>query len=408
ARSEEALREQARRLGGYLADRRDVDAVAVAHGLAAGRTHFTHRAVVVDPAGSVAGSVAGGVVLGGALEAVAEGRAHPGVVYGRVSAQGPGKTVFVFPGQGSQQAGMGLRLYDTFEVFRDALDECDQALRAHTGWSVVRVLRASAGTDVGVGVPALVGAEVVQPVLFAVMVSLARLWRSWGIVPDAVVGHSQGEIAAACVAGALSLEDAALVVALRSRVLAGLAGSGAMASVWADEAEVSVLLERWRGRLWVATVNGPRSTTVSGTAEAVREFLAVCEAEGVGARAVEVDYASHSPLVEPLRETVLEALAGIEPRPGEVAFHSTVEGEAIGRPLDTTGLDGDYWYRNLRNSVRFDETVQCLLDRDHRVFVEVSPHPILVPAFGARVEAHEVPAIAVGSLRKDRPEVAAL
>ncbi|MGW0593037.1 SDR family NAD(P)-dependent oxidoreductase [Streptosporangium sp. NPDC002607] len=226
-----------------------------------------------------------------------------------------------------------------------------------------------------------------------------------------MVGHSQGEIAAACVAGALSLEDAALVVALRSRVLAGLAGSGAMASVWADEATVVGWLERWRGRLWVATVNGPQNTTVSGTAEAVEEFLALCEAEGVRARAVEVDYASHSPLVEPLRETILEALAGIEPQPGEVAFHSTVEGvegQVTGRPLDTTGLDGDYWYRNLRNSVRLHETVESLLDQDHRVFVEVSPHPILVPAFGARVEAHEVPAIAVGSLRKDRPEVVAL
>ncbi|MFI6458806.1 acyltransferase domain-containing protein, partial [Streptosporangium amethystogenes] len=224
----------------------------------------------------------------------------------------------------------------------------------------------------------------------------------------AVVGHSQGEIAAAHVAGALSLQDAALVVALRSRALAGLAGTGAMASVWADEAAVMALLERWPGRLWVATVNGPRNTTVSGTAEAVREFLGVCEAEGVRARAVEVDYASHSPLVEPLRETVLEALAGIVPRRGEVAFYSTVEGEAVGRPLDTTGLDGGYWYRNLRNSVRLHETVESLLGQDHRVFVEVSPHPILVPAFAAGVEAHEVSAIAVGSLRKDRPEVIAL
>ncbi|MEV4383871.1 type I polyketide synthase, partial [Streptosporangium sp. NPDC049644] len=158
ARSEEVLREQARRLGGYLADRQDagVDAVAVAHGLAVGRTHFAHRAVIVDPAGSVAGGVertgeAGGGVLGGALEAVAEGRVHPGVVYGRVSAQGPGRTVFVFPGQGSQQAGMGLQLYDAFEVFRDALDECDRVLGAHTGWSVVQVLRG------GAGAPALVG-----------------------------------------------------------------------------------------------------------------------------------------------------------------------------------------------------------------------------------------------------------
>ncbi|MEV4753444.1 SDR family NAD(P)-dependent oxidoreductase, partial [Streptosporangium sp. NPDC049248] len=152
--------------------------------------------------------------------------------------------------------------------------------------------------------------------------------------------------------------------------------------------------------------------TVSGTAEAVAEFLAVCEAEGVRARAVEVDYASHSPLVETLEEPILKALAGIAPQAAEVAFYSTVEGEVTGGPADTTGLDGGYWYRNLRNSVRFDETVQSLLDQDHRVFVEVSPHPILVPALAARVEAHVeargTPAVAVGSLRKDRAEVTAL
>ncbi|WP_405150565.1 SDR family NAD(P)-dependent oxidoreductase [Sphaerisporangium sp. NBC_01403] len=394
-RSEEALRAQAGRLGGYLAGRRDVDAVAVAHGLAAGRTHFAHRAVIVGPA-------VGESDVGGGLGAVAGGWSHPGVVCGRVSSQGPGRTVLVFPGQGSQQAGMGLQLYEAFGVFRGALDECDEALRSYTGWSVVEVLRGEAG------VPGMRGAGVVQPVLFAVMVSLARLWRSWGIVPDAVVGHSQGEIAAAHVAGALSLQDAAVVVALRSRALAGLAGSGAMASVWADAVTVSGWLGRWEGRLWVATVNGPQSTTVSGTTEAVQEFLAVCAAEGVRAQAVDVDYASHSPLVEGLRETILQALAGIDPQSAEVPFFSTVEGEAAGRPLDTTGLDAGYWYRNLRNSVRFDETVACLLDQDHRVFVEVSPHPILVPAFQARIEAHDLPAVAVGSLRKDRPEATAL
>ncbi|WP_424533747.1 SDR family NAD(P)-dependent oxidoreductase [Sphaerisporangium viridialbum] len=396
-RSAEALRAQAERLGGYLAGRPDVDAVAVAHGLARGRTHFAHRAVIVGPAVG-----AGDSTVGGALGAVAGGLSHPGVVCGQVSGRA-GKTVFVFPGQGSQQVGMGLELYEAFEVFRRELDECDGALRRYTGWSVVEVLRG------GASAPVMVGADVVQPVLFAVMVSLARLWRSWGIVPDAVVGHSQGEIAAACVAGALSLQDAAAaVVALRSRALVGLAGTGAMASVWADAVTVAGWLGRWEGRLWVATVNGPQSTTVSGTTEAVKEFLAVCAAEGVRAQAVDVDYASHSPLVEGLRETILEALAGIDPQSAEVPFFSTVEGEADGRPLDTTGLDAGYWYRNLRNCVRFDETVGCLLDQDHRVFVEVSPHPILVPAFAARVEAHDAPAVAVGSLRRDRSEVAAL
>ncbi|MFA1552051.1 acyltransferase domain-containing protein, partial [Actinomadura chokoriensis] len=239
--------------------------------------------------------------------------------------------------------------------------------------------------------------DVVQPVLFAVMVSLAALWRSYGVEPAAVVGHSQGEIAAACVAGALSLQDAAQVVALRSRELAVLAGRGGMVSVSAPVERVRQWLRRWDGRLDVAAINGPGSTVVSGEVPALEELLAECQAEGVRARRVPVDYASHSVQVESLRERLLEVLAGISPRPAAIPFYSTVTAEL----MDTTGLDADYWYRNLRNTVCFEEAARVVVGAGHGVFVEVSPHPVLTMGVQETLEDLGSDAVVVGSLRRD-------
>ncbi|WP_225798324.1 acyltransferase domain-containing protein, partial [Streptomyces aculeolatus] len=182
------------------------------------------------------------------------------------------------------------------------------------------------------------GVDVVQPVLFAVMVGLARLWESVGVVPDVVVGHSQGEIAAAHVAGGLSLEDAARVVALRSKALVALSGGGAMAQVALGEVEAAALVGSWEGRVVVAAVNGPASTVVSGESAAVEELLARCEAEGVWARRIGVDYASHGPQVEEIRDELLQALSGITPVSSRISFHSTVTGEVT----DTATLDAGY------------------------------------------------------------------
>src|SRR5690606_18361576 len=208
AKSEESLRAQARRLLAYAEKTHDLPGAGRA---LARRSAFAHRAVVVarDREELLAG-----------LKALAEGSAHESLASG-VAGAGV-RPVFVFPGQGSQWAGMAVDLLDTDETFRDALLRCDEALRPYTGWSVVDVLR---------GERPLEGTDVIQPVLFAVMISLAELWRSLGVTPDTVIGHSQGEIAAACIAGALSLEDAAKVVALRSRVLTRLRGTGGMLAV---------------------------------------------------------------------------------------------------------------------------------------------------------------------------------
>ncbi|MFE6398041.1 type I polyketide synthase [Streptomyces alboflavus] len=382
ARSDPALRAQASALRERLLADPALDPVDVAHSLQTTRAALEHRAVV----------------LGGdrdallpALAAVAEARETPAAV--EAVATEPGRTVFVFPGQGAQWQGMAAGLWDAAPVFRARLTECADALAPHTDWSVADVVRGrAAGVD-----PERV--DVVQPALWAVMVSLAELWRSYGVQPAAVVGHSQGEIAAACVAGGLSLDDGARVVALRSRALTAIAGRGGMVSLALGAAEAEDLVAAWDGRLSLAAANGPASVVVSGGTAVLDDLLAHCERTGLWARRVPVDYASHSPHVEAVRERIAEDLAGIRPRPGRVAFMSTLTGAF----LDTAGLDGDYWYRNLRESVRFEPAVRELLAQGFGAFVESSPHPMLT--MGLRevlAERPGGPGVAVASLRRDQ------
>ncbi|MFE0774557.1 acyltransferase domain-containing protein [Streptomyces sp. NPDC058861] len=304
------------------------------------------------------------------------------MVRGR-AADGPsGPVVFVFPGQGSQWLAMGKRLYAGSEVFARSVDACERALAPYVDWSLVDVLT-GAGTA-----PSLDRVDVVQPALFSMMVSLARVWRSFGVVPDAVVGHSQGEIAAACAAGALGLDDAARIVALRSRAVVELLGrDGGMSAVAAPADRVGELLAPWSDRISVAAVNGPSSVVVAGDGAALDAFGAAAEAAGVRVRRVKVDYASHSHHVERLRERVLEVTEGIAPRETAVRFHSTV----TGGPLDTRSLDGAYWYANLRSMVRFGEVVEDLMRVPGAVFVEVSPHPVLQVAMEEAADALPVP-----------------
>ncbi|MHA4820415.1 acyltransferase domain-containing protein, partial [Streptomyces aculeolatus] len=217
------------------------------------------------------------------------------------------------------------------------------------------------------------------------------------VEPAAVVGHSQGEIAAAYVAGALSLADAAKIVALRSRALTALAGTGGMASVALSAEQARERLAPWEGRIGIAAMNGPASTVVSGDAEALDELLAACEADAVRARRIPVDYASHAPQVEAIREELLAALGPISPVSAQVPFHSTVTGEV----LDTAGLTADYWFRNLRQPVRFEEVTGALLAQGHRVFIEASPHPVLTVGVQETIDAAGAQATTLGTLRRD-------
>ncbi|KJS52890.1 hypothetical protein VM98_28580, partial [Streptomyces rubellomurinus subsp. indigoferus] len=273
---------------------------------------------------------------------------------------------------------------DKAPVFAARIAECEAALAPHVDWSLTEVLRSGEDLD---------RVDVVQPALWAVMVALAQLWRAVGVEPAAVVGHSQGEIAAACVAGALSLEDGARVVALRSRALLALSGKGGMVSLPLPAEEVAVLLEPYGGRIGVAALNGPSSTVVSGDADALEQLLA----EHERARRIDVDYASHGPHVEQIREELLTALASITPRTADVPFHSTVTGGEV----DTTTLDAEYWYTNLRQPVRFAPVVEALARQGHGSFVEVSAHPVVTVAVGECIERSGRNAVALGTLRRD-------
>ncbi|MFF7634693.1 SDR family NAD(P)-dependent oxidoreductase [Kitasatospora sp. NPDC008050] len=380
ARTEQALAAQAAELAAALAAGPEQEAVDLAFSLATTRTAFEHRAVLLG---------AEAAELRPLLDLLAQGAAAPGLVRG--TADDRGRTVFVFPGQGSQWAGMALELLDTAPVFRASMNRCAEALAEFTDWDLLAVLRGEPAA------PGLDAVDVVQPVLFAVMVSLARLWESVGVRPDAVVGHSQGEIAAAHIAGALSLTDAARVVALRSKALTVLAGQGGMASVALPLDRAETLIEPWGERLALAAVNGSAAVVVSGAAEAVEELLAAAEQAGVRARRIQVDYASHSPQVSAIRERLLAELAPITPRSGDVPFYSSVTGEL----LDTVGLDAGYWYTNLRRPVRFDLAVQALREAGHRTFVESSPHGVLTFAINETLEeADGEPALVLGTLRR--------
>ncbi|WP_425087977.1 SDR family NAD(P)-dependent oxidoreductase [Streptomyces cyanogenus] len=379
-RTEAALRAQAARLHQYVTEHPELDPAAVGHALATTRSAFRHRGVVLG---------ADGAQLLRGLSALTAGEPAEGVVGGVADGAG---TVFVFPGQGSQWRGMAEDLLESSEVFTEHMAACERALDRYVDWSLLDVLRGAPGA------PGLDRVDVLQPALFAVMVSLAELWKAAGVRPDAVIGHSQGEIAAAYVAGALCLDDAAAVVALRSKLLLPLAGSGTMASVALPAADLEERLSGWNGRVGTAAVNGPTVTVVSGDAQAVRELVDACVADGVRARLIPVDYASHSDHVERIREELLSRLAHLTPRTAGIPFYSTVTGTEI----DTSGLDADYWYRNIRRRVLFSETTGALLDAGHSLFVEISPHPVLTVGIEQTAEAREAAATAIGTLRRDR------
>ncbi|WP_329303978.1 SDR family NAD(P)-dependent oxidoreductase [Streptomyces sp. NBC_00659] len=380
ARTEEALRAQAGRLLERVEARADAEPAAVARALATTRASFDQRAVVVGQ---------GRADLLQGLRALAEGASAPQVVEGTSVGEDAGRAVFVFPGQGAQWAGMAVELLDTSPVFAARLTECAKALAPFTDWSLIDVLREAPGA------PGFDRVDVVQPALWAVNVSIAALWRSHGIHPAAVVGHSQGEIAAAAVAGALTLQDAARVVALRSRAIIALAGRGGMVSVALPAAEARELLASWQG-LSVAAVNGPASVVVSGSTAELDELMERCAAQEVRARRITVDYASHSAHVEEIHDEVAELLAPIAPRTAEVPLFSTVDGEW----LDTTVMDAEYWYRNLRQTVRFEDAVRALAGSGHGLFVECSPHPVVAMGVQETVEDAGSAAAVVGSLRR--------
>ena len=385
ARSPEALGEQARRYSEYLAGPAGPPLRDVAFTAAVRRTHHGHRLAVV---GRDRREIAA------RLDAYLESGAAPGLVQGRDEHRS--RVVFVFPGQGSQWIGMGRRLLETEPAFRAALERCDSAIARAAGWSLLDELAAGDASR-------LDRIDVVQPALFAIQVALAELWRAWGIVPTAVVGHSMGEVAAAHVAGALTLDDAARIICVRSRLLRGISGRGAMAVVELSPEEAAGRLRGREGRLSIAVCNSDRSTVIAGEVDDLEALLGELGRDGVFCRRVKVDVASHSPQVDPLKDDLVGALAGIEPGPTRIPMYSTV----TGAPIDGTRLDPGYWMRNLRETVQFSAAIRRLLSDGGDAFVEISPHPVLLPAIEQTVPA-EHPTLCVPSMRREESERAVM
>ncbi|HEV3290933.1 MAG TPA: SDR family NAD(P)-dependent oxidoreductase, partial [Streptosporangiaceae bacterium] len=365
-RSAAGLRGQAGRLAAWLTARPGLDLADVGWSLATTRSVLEHRAVIT---GTDCGELTAG------LAALTAGEPAAGVATG--VAGGRGKVVFVFPGQGSQWPGMGRELAACCPVFAARLAECSRALAPWVDWDLEQVLAGAPGA------PGLDRAEVVQPVLWAVMVSLAAVWQAAGVIPDAVTGHSQGEIAAATVAGILTLEDAARVVAVRSQALSQLGAAGGMVSVVMPAAGVEDLLARWGDRLAVAAVNGPAATVVSGDTQALGEFEAELAARRVLRwRIPATDFVAHSPQVAELAAVLTQDLAQLAPAAGLVRLFSTVHCQWAQGPE----LDAGYWFANLRQRVRFDEAVRALAQAGYGTFIEVSPHAVLTTAVSETLE----------------------
>ncbi|HEY2084797.1 MAG TPA: SDR family NAD(P)-dependent oxidoreductase, partial [Mycobacterium sp.] len=356
AKSAAALAAQAARLTESIGARDQLDIADVGWSLA-GRSTFEHRAVVL-------GRDRGQLLAG--LGELADGMPGGSVITGHAAPAG--KTVFVFPGQGSQWIGMGVELLDAAPVFATQMNACAEAFAEFVDWSLIDVLRGAPGA------PNLDRVDVVQPALFAVMVSLAELWRSIGVRPDAVIGHSQGEIAAAYVAGALSLRDAARVVTLRSKLLLALSGRGGMASLACGTDQARELLTPYGDRVSIAAINGRSAVVLSGEVAALDEIVADCTERELRARRIDVDYASHSASVDAIREQLAEALSGIEPQSARTVFFSTVTGGI----LDTAELTADYWFRNIRQTVEFASAARTASASGYRTFIESSPHPALI------------------------------
>ncbi|APU15335.1 type I polyketide synthase [Actinoalloteichus fjordicus] len=387
ARSRRALRGQAERLAAFAEEQADLPVEAIGAALRDTRTTFEHRAVV---------QAATRADLIEATRALALGEPDPRLTAGVTDAEG--EVVFVFPGQGAQWADMAVELLDTVPVFAEHVEACSLALARHTGWSVLDVLR---GVE---GAPDLGRTAVVQPVLFAMSVSLAQTWRAAGIEPAAVIGHSQGEVAAAHVAGALSLDDAAKIAALRVGITTDLLADsgGGMLILGTSAQDYRERFAELAPGVSIAALNGPESIVLAGPQSTLDAFAELVAAQGVRCRGVRAaEFASHSPAVEPAEQALRAAFAGIEPRRCPVRILSTVTGDWV----DGADLDADYWYRNLRSTVRFEPGVRALAASGHDFFIEVSPHPILVPAIEDTLAGETRLRVVIGTLRRDEPAV---
>jgi len=328
------------------------------------------------------------------LQAFLREEQDPNLFLGSVVHDRQPKLVFVFPGQGGQWFGMGRELLKTEHVFYEVIERIDHAIRAYCSWSLMEVLCAEQSES------RLEEIDVVQPVLFAIQVAIAGLWQSWGITPDAVVGHSMGEVAAAHIAGILSLEDATKIICIRSQLLKHLRGRGGMMATELPPDQAKILLKDYVNEITVAAINSPTSTVLSGDAEALKEIMDSLQRQNLFCKLVNVDVASHSPHMDHVRSELLKALDGLHPQPARLPIYSTVTGA---RGDDLT-FNADYWMDNLRKPVLFSDAIVHLLDSGHTTFIEIGPHPILLSSIQQSIHPRQLEVRLFPSMRREEPE----
>jgi myxalamid-type polyketide synthase MxaD len=376
ARSEAGLSELARRWQAMLDSGEAATVADLCYTAGVRRSHHAHRLAVVCETSSE---------LSAGLGAFLRGEAVAGVSWGASAATR--RPVFVFSGQGGQWPGMGRQLLARSTAFGEAIAACGAAFRAHVDWDLEEALQSDwSGATI----------DRIQPLLFAMGVGLSAHWRSWGVEPSAVVGHSMGEVTAAHVAGALSLADAARIICLRSRLLRRLSGAGAMVTVELSADAAAAALEGQDDQVSVAVSNSARSTVLSGERAALTAVVEGLERRGVFCRWVQVDVAAHSPQVEVLRSELLALLQGVSGLALRVPMWSTV----LGRLVEGDELDAGYWVRNLREPVRFAQALEELSRSGHRLWLEISPHPVLLAALREGMPED----VAVASLRREEDE----
>nr|BBH85908.1 polyketide synthase [Thermosporothrix sp. COM3] len=390
AQSEPALHEMARRYYTFLQEDegRSLAFHDICYTASARRTHQEHRLAVIAQSHQEAQ---------GKLEAFLQGETVLDCHAGRVIAGRAQKMVWVFPGQGSQWVGMGQELFEHEPVFREVIERCDHVMSRFVDWSLIEQFQSGEGI-------AAERIDIIQPMLFALQIGLAALWRARGLEPAAVVGHSMGEVAAAYVAGILSLEDAAHIICGRSKLLLRTSGRGAMASVELSMEDARALISDYADRVSIAVSNSPNSTVLSGDPAALREIIALVERQNIFARFVKVNVASHSPQMDPLRDDLLRLLQDIQPRTGTVPLYSTVKGE----PLSGEECNALYWVQNLREPVLYSTMIQRLAREGFDTFLELSPHPVLVAPTRLCLQFAGKSGLVLGTLRREEPERAAL
>ena len=389
ARCEESLVELARRYAAFLREHaaeqdsagllRDVCHTASRH-----RKHHEHRLAVV---GESAQDVAD------LLEAFARGETRRGT--SAAIADAKRRLVFVFGGQGSQWWGMAHQLLRQEPVFRQTMEECDRILKLEGSWSLLEELQADQSAS------RLHVTAIAQPAIFSIQVALAALWKSWGIEPDAVVGHSVGEVAAAHISGFLDLETAARVILHRGRCMDLAPQTGRMLAAGISEEEAIEVVALTGGRVCVAAVNSPRSVTLSGDGEVLAGIADALQQRSTFCRLLSVNYAFHSAQMEPVRKDLLASLQNLTPRSPHIPMWSTVTGEAVDGKL----LDAVYWWRNVRNPVRFSTAVTALVTGGHHVFLELSPHPVLVGSIAECLEHAGAKGTVTASLRRGEDDL---